>query len=184
MTIVHYASIPGLDGYEAGDDGNIRQHDGHGVWHACKKYKSSYGYLVVTLIHPERGPVQYTVSGLILSAFVGPRPEGMQACHGNGIRTDNRLSNLRWATPKENERDKIVHGTKLLGVRNHQHRLSESDVARIKFMIANDVPLTDIAHAFGVSRTAIHWIKVGRQWNHVAAATSDRARCADPEADP
>lgn len=43
---------------------------------------------------------------LVLEAFVGERPSGMQACHGNGDKTDNRLVNLRWDTVKANHRDK------------------------------------------------------------------------------
>ena len=38
----------------------------------------------------------FQVSHLVLMAFVGPRPIGMEACHWNDDPSDNRLSNLRW----------------------------------------------------------------------------------------
>lgn len=47
---------------------------------------------------------------LILSAFVGPCPEGLEGCHDNGIPDDNRLANLYWGTRSENTFDKIRHG--------------------------------------------------------------------------
>lgn len=47
---------------------------------------------------------------LILEAFVGPCPEGMQACHRNDIGDDNRLSNLRWDTPSQNAFDRVRNG--------------------------------------------------------------------------
>jgi hypothetical protein len=52
-----------------------------------------------------------TVHRFTLEAFIGPRPEGMEACHGDGIRSNNRLSNLRWDTPKANYEDSVRHGT-------------------------------------------------------------------------
>ena len=40
----------------------------------------------------------------VLSAWVGPRPEGMECDHINGDSLDNRLCNLEWVTHKENMR--------------------------------------------------------------------------------
>lgn len=51
------------------------------------------------------------VHRLVLFAFVGPCPPGMEACHGNGDRLDNRLGNLRWDTKSANTRDQVTHGT-------------------------------------------------------------------------
>jgi hypothetical protein len=53
------------------------------------------------------------VHSLVLLAFVGPRPPGMECCHRNGDRTDNRLLNLRWGTASSNSFDKVRHGTHL-----------------------------------------------------------------------
>lgn len=46
------------------------------------------------------------VHQLVLLTFVGPRPEGLQACHKNSDRADNRLSNLVWGTRQRNARDR------------------------------------------------------------------------------
>lgn len=48
---------------------------------------------------------------LLLEAFVGPRPKGLQACHTNGDAFDNQLENLRWDTAGANQRDSVAHGT-------------------------------------------------------------------------
>ena len=47
---------------------------------------------------------------LVLSAFVGPCPIGMEGCHNDGDAANNRLSNLRWDTRSENQRDRTRHG--------------------------------------------------------------------------
>lgn len=46
-----------------------------------------------------------SVHSMVLEAFTGPRPPGMWGCHANDDPTDNRLSNLRWATPRDNHLD-------------------------------------------------------------------------------
>lgn len=53
-----------------------------------------------------------SVHPLVLEAFVGPRPPGMEACHADGNKTNNALSNLRWDTKRANELDAIRLGTR------------------------------------------------------------------------
>lgn len=53
----------------------------------------------------------YLVYRLVLEAFVGPCPRGMESRHyRNPSVTDCRLSNLRWGTHRENVSDMIKHG--------------------------------------------------------------------------
>lgn len=52
------------------------------------------------------------VHKLVLEAFVGPRPPGLEACHNDGDGMNNRLTNLRWDTHKANMADQFRHGTK------------------------------------------------------------------------
>jgi hypothetical protein len=63
--------------------------------------------------------VSLTVSGrvqrrhvhrLVLGVFVGPAPEGHEGCHRDGNPENNRLDNLYWGTPSENQYDKVRHG--------------------------------------------------------------------------
>lgn len=51
------------------------------------------------------------VHRLVLEAFRGPQPDGMEGCHNDGNPTNNRLNNLRWDTQSENQRDSVRHGT-------------------------------------------------------------------------
>ena len=44
---------------------------------------------------------RFLVSSLVASAFIGPRPSGMEVVHLSGDRLDQRASNLRYVTPKE-----------------------------------------------------------------------------------
>lgn len=53
------------------------------------------------------------ISTLVLEAFVGPRPRGMECCHfPDRSPKNNRLRNLRWDTPAANVADAVKHGTR------------------------------------------------------------------------
>lgn len=56
---------------------------------------------------------------LVLEAFVGPRPDGLEGCHNDGDPTNNRASNLRWDTPSSNQLDRVKHGTHHYARRTH-----------------------------------------------------------------
>lgn len=79
---------------------------------------TGFGYARVTL--SKRGLRRSVfVHVLVLSAFVGPRPEGQEACHGDGVRLNNNLSNLRWDSRSENQKDSVRHGTHASTRRTH-----------------------------------------------------------------
>lgn len=67
------------------------------------------GYWRVTLRRNGKD-VNYPVHQLMARVFLGPCPEGLQVCHGEGGQLDNRPSNLRYDTPKENIADAIRAG--------------------------------------------------------------------------
>lgn len=68
------------------------------------------GYMRLRLSRPGLG-VTGKVHRLVTLAFVGPCPDGMEVCHNNGRKTDNRLENLRYDTSSASGLDKIRHGT-------------------------------------------------------------------------
>ena len=109
------------------------------------------------------------VHHLVLEAFDGPCPEGMVCRHLNGNPADNRAENLKWGTEKENNEDKIRHGTSGKGSRNSRAKLSEEDVLCIKDCLKDPYPgiVCDLARRFGVRHTAISRIKSGTRWGHL-----------------
>ena len=68
------------------------------------EHKKPNGYIYVNLSRHGRKQRRY-VHQLVLETFIGARPSGCEACHSNGVRDDNRLSNLRWDTVSENRLD-------------------------------------------------------------------------------
>jgi hypothetical protein len=101
------------------------------------------------------------VGALVLGAFIGPRPDGMECCHGDGNSLNSELSNLRWDTHLANLEDDRRNGV-TRGV-----QLWPEAVRAIKaephFYGVN----TMLARAFGTSRGQIKDIRAGRYWVHV-----------------
>ena len=68
------------------------------------------GYAYVTFSKIGAKVSRRGIHSTVLETFVGPRPDGCYACHRDGNRADNSLKNLKWATPKENQKDRVDHG--------------------------------------------------------------------------
>jgi hypothetical protein len=111
---VVYAPIPGFLGYEVGTDGNVWSWRGPGgkvtERHLLIPKTTKKGYKIVTLRSKLNGNRRFFVHRLVLLAFIGPCPGGMECCHWNGDPADNRLSNLRWDTHKANCADTVRNG--------------------------------------------------------------------------
>ena len=144
---VEFRHCPGHVGFAAGSNGTIwscwkrggrRKHrvrimDTH--WTQRVACPDTGGY--PTLVVPKTNGVNRTrmVHQMILEAFVGPKPPGMECCHENGVRTDNRIEKLRWDTRSNNQKDSVRHGTSYGTTRgeNAAHaKLSADDVTMIR----------------------------------------------------
>lgn len=71
--------------------------------------QSKQGHLQVNL-SKDGSTRKGSVHILVLEAFVGPRPVGLNGLHANDIPTDNRVENLRWGTISENGHDAVRNG--------------------------------------------------------------------------
>ena len=68
------------------------------------------GYLQV-LLSRDGIRLPYKIHVTVAREFIGPRPSGFHVCHNDGDVTNNRISNLRYDTPRENRIDQKRHGT-------------------------------------------------------------------------
>lgn len=179
-----YRPVGGDRGYKVGLDGTvwtclmkIGRGKGKGTnwvpgkqWVKLKPAPARGGYVRVK-IRGRKRPVHQ----LVLETFVGKCPDGMQARHLNGMRTDNRRSNLAWGTKKENENDKISHGTWPEGEKNGHARLTESDVVNIRRISAigrrgcinRGLSHSKVAAIYGISKNYVSRIVTNRAWKCV-----------------
>lgn len=130
----------------------------------------SHGYPSVFLYKNGRRE-QRLVHSLVLEAFVGLCPKGLECCHQDGDRRNPKLENLRWDTRSSNTLDSIAHGTYIgssCGSNNKNAKFNEDDVVVIKRLLSEGhLTQSEIGDLFGVSSTTINYIHKRKRWKHV-----------------
>lgn len=176
MTNQHteYRPVEGFPGYRVGLDATVwsRRKRGPGnkllaEWHRLAISLDSNGYPCVCL-YRHGLPSTRLIHRLMLEAFVGPCPSGMEACHFNDVKADNRIENLRWGTRRENAADCARNGNARIGSRNPRSVLRKEDIQIIRNRLIRGDTQRSVAADFGVSQHAIFMVKIGRTWSHVA----------------
>jgi hypothetical protein len=163
----------GFAGYRVGDDGSIwscRPSNGIGplksIWRKLNPRTSNKGYAQTTFYQPQK--ILRSVHQLVLLAFVGPCPPGMEACHfPDRNRTNNRLANLRWDTHKENSVDRDRHGTVARGERQGSSKLTKELVLEIRRELDAGGSQRGIARKHHIANTTVWKIHHRRRWAHI-----------------
>lgn len=93
---------------------------------------------------------EYSVHLLVLAAFIGPCPAGMYGLHGDDDTFNNRLSNLRYDTPKENQEQRHASGKRTRGP-----IMVDGDTSRVCDLHRAGFSNTKIASYLGLNRGLI-----------------------------
>lgn len=155
--------------YEISDMGRVRSLAARGRWPAGRMVgrANAKGYRRVTL-HGPRGVSEQLVHRLVLEAFVGPCPPGMESSHDNDIPGDNRLENLAWKTHADNIAIRTMLGGDTVGERHGNAVLTDEAVMEIRKLLAGtDLLVEQIADRFGVSGSTVTHLNMGLSWGHV-----------------
>lgn len=164
MTTETWLPVVGFEGrYEVSDHGRVRSTHGRTARRVLSGGLYTGGYPGVTLRKDGRRHSRL-IHKLVAEAFIGPRPPGMQCCHGDGCRTNNALSNLRWDTTVNNHADRAAHGTAPRGRLNPSAKLTELQVLAIR---SDQRLLRQIASDHGISKSQAWSIRHRRTWAHV-----------------
>lgn len=172
---VEIRHCPGHPGYAIGDDGT--------PWTCWKIWGYGQGFGTTSIISSEWKRLRpgmdgrtghlsvslkgknYKVHRLVLEAFVGPCPEGMEACHDPDPTPANcTLTNLRWDTHANNMEDARRHGRLAIGERSGPTKLTECAVREIRLLFGV-MPQPEIAKLFGITQQTVSDIKRGKSWS-------------------
>jgi hypothetical protein len=127
-----------------------------------------HGYLKTTL-RKNGGKKDKFIHSLVAEAFLGIKPKNMDVCHGDGVRTNNKLENLRYGTRSDNVIDSIKHGTYYTpfitkGTQRKEAKINDEIVREIRN--SNDSTYV-LSKKYNVSRALISNVKRHKTWTHV-----------------
>lgn len=163
--IEQWLPVPAFPDYEISSEGRLR--------------KVSSGFLLKPWVHNKSPYYCYTLTDgesrknfmahrLVAMVFLGPPPGNThQIAHIDGSKQNNSVANLRWATPAENQADRLIHGTSNTGSRHPLSKLTESDVVAMRKMRRAGAQSKDIARRFGIGASYASQVLCGRLWAHV-----------------
>ena len=146
-----FRTVVGFPGYLVFDTGHVVD-VGRNVWPRLEWHR---GYLRVRLRAAASKRCWRRVHVLVLEAFVGPKPSPRHvgAHYPDPDPANNRVSNLRWATPEENEADKRLHGTAPRG--GARQATDENVVRAIRAEAARGISFTRIGWFFDLHRSSV-----------------------------
>jgi hypothetical protein len=167
-----WRSLTGYDSYEVSNRGRLRTLKRHRNGEPCiiKTYLSWKGYVRFPV---RTGGLNKCVAAqrAVLMAFARMPTPGEQADHIDGDRTNNHLSNLRWVTATENNRDRLRrHGGApwRRGARNPMTTLNDVQVRVIRRCEERGCQVgwkQLLATSWGVSRQSVSDIARGKRWS-------------------
>jgi len=164
--VEEWRQVVGWPEYEVSNLGRIkriRHATGATVGAVINPWKSKNGYLMVGLSR-ESSVKTKLVHRLVAEAWIGST-EGMDVCHNNGTRHDNRLENLRIDTRKGNMRDVYKHDTHIRGERCGTNKYSEALMRQVKEEIKAGGVVRQIALKHGIPAPTLYGVAQGRIWS-------------------
>jgi hypothetical protein len=149
-----WRSAPGFPGYEVSSFGRVR------AIRILSTHFLGEGYECVGLYGATGRQRNQRINRLVCEAFNGPPSPGLEAAHLDGQRTNNRADNLVWATPKENAKHKLQHGT-------YGSKLTPELVLEIRRAAQSGEVQAEIARRYAISQTVVSHVHTRRIWSAV-----------------
>lgn len=133
-------------------------------------YKNEFGYMVCNVFDPIQNKWKKRKVHRLVAEVYLPNPNcKREVNHKDSDKTNNRVSNLEWATSKENKDHAWANNLySVYGEDSEWSVLSEEQVHGICRLMEEGARNIDLATSFGVHKDTISSIRTGRSWKHVS----------------
>ena len=136
-----------------------------------KSTKNRKGYLNLKLCIKKDGVCSektIIVHRLVANEFLENPLNKPQVNHKNGIKDDNRVENLEWATGSENVIHSLVNNLKIpqKGSEHGNAKLTEEKVLEIR-KIGRSKTLKELGKIYNVDMSLISLVLLNKIWKHV-----------------
>jgi hypothetical protein len=168
MNTENWKTLPGFEDYEVSDIGTVRRVSSGKGTRAMRHLKpcADRGGRMVFNARKDGKTQQWKVHRAVMLAFKGDCPAGREVAHLDGNQQNNRLENLMYATPIENNSHKVGHGTQPVGSKMWNAKLTEQDVIDIRSK-SPQISYAKIAKEYKVSLMAVANVITRKTWKHL-----------------
>lgn len=129
-----------------------------------KQNLSCFGYLRIELRKDKKRKINFC-HVLVGKAFIKNPKNKPHINHKNGIKIDNRVSNLEWVTQKENSRHALKTGLfKQIGEKGYFAKLTNKKALDI---FNSNKTTKELMIEYDVSKSTIDHIKSGLSWKQI-----------------
>lgn len=156
--------VPCMPGVFASSHGMIRRIYPTGRVTTQSGTIGTWGYLLTRINHRT-----WRVHRLVCLAFK-PNPRALpDVNHKDGVKTNNRITNLEWCTPLHNTRHSVRTGLRvsLRGENHGSAKLTEKQARRIYKLASMGIPVFRIAARYNVDESLISLIRSRKIWKHI-----------------
>lgn len=176
--------VPGFEGYYVSCDGTLYSDKANSAFSQRLISKlnpgpDKHGYRVMTVKKPGGGWRHLYAHVAVALTWIGPKPDGMEVCHNDGVISNCHYTNLRWDTHRANMQDKKAHGTEVIGEKRMFAKLTDEAVREIRDAYLNRTGRfwgrDELAQKFGVHPLNVTRAAKGLTWAHIVTGEEKAA---------
>jgi len=168
-TVERWLPVVGFPGYEVSECGRVRSYKVDSSGKLARKPQrilkggNSHGNYPSVCLCNSGEQRSFHIHRLVTEAFLGACPDGLEVCHNDGNPQNNHLENLRYDTHLSNVHDAMESE----GWRPEKRKLSDDQAIEVRILRFQGRYIDELALRFGVSKSVIRSICIGRTYSEV-----------------
>lgn len=164
-----WKDVIGYEGvYYVSNYGSIKSNPRNGTRGGIRiQYVGKFGYPLIILTKDGKSKT-FLTHRIVATSFIGNPENNPQVNHKNGIKTDNRVENLEWATRSEQAKHRYIAGLDSnKGVKHPQSKLTDNQVLEIRKHPTDHKTRLRLAKKYKISKSHVFSIQTRKTWAHI-----------------